>query len=94
MWKFPQGHRQDAFARVGVVVVQAAEPAQVIVQIDGGDAVKAPEPLLEAAVIGIGKGIRKSANAAHQSSARAMTNASSAAHNDCRTSSRRNCCAL
>ena len=37
---------------MGVVVVQAAEPAQVIVQLDG-DAVKAPEPLLEAAVIGI-----------------------------------------
>ena len=35
-----------------MVVVQAAEPAQVIVQLDG-DAVKAPEPLLEAAVIGI-----------------------------------------
>ena len=33
--------------------VHAAEPAQVVVQVVGGNAVKAMEPLLEAAVIGI-----------------------------------------
>ena len=33
--------------------VHAAEPAQVVVQVVGGEAVKAMEPLFEAAVIGI-----------------------------------------
>ena len=37
-----------------MAVVQGAEPAQVIVQIAGGDVVKAPEPLLESTVICIG----------------------------------------
>ena len=53
MWKFSQGHGQDALWIAGVVVVQAAEPAQVVVQVMGGHAVKAMEPLFEAAVIRI-----------------------------------------
>lgn len=36
-----------------MVAVQAAEPAQVVVEVVGGDAVKAIEPLFEVAVIGI-----------------------------------------
>ena len=53
MWKLPKSHSQDTFPRVGVVVVQGTKPAQVIVQIVGGDAVKAIEPLFEAAMIGV-----------------------------------------
>jgi hypothetical protein len=36
-----------------MVVVQGTKPAQVVVQIVGGDAVKAIEPLFESAMIGI-----------------------------------------
>lgn len=35
------------------MIVQAAEPTQVVVHVVGGDAVKAIEPLFEAVVIGI-----------------------------------------
>lgn len=53
MWKFPKSHSQDIFFRVGVVVIQGTKPAQVIVQVVGGNAVKATDPLLEAPVIGV-----------------------------------------
>ena len=36
-----------------MLLVQGAKPAQVVAQIAGGDAVKAPKPLLEAVVTGI-----------------------------------------
>ena len=35
------------------MIVQAAKPAQIVVQVAGGHAVKAVEPLLEASVIGV-----------------------------------------
>jgi hypothetical protein len=35
------------------MIVQGAKPAQIVVEIVGGDAVKALNPLLETAVIGI-----------------------------------------
>jgi hypothetical protein len=53
MWEFPKSHSQFAFPRVGVMIVQGAKPAQIVVEIVGGDAVKALNPLLETAVIGI-----------------------------------------
>lgn len=51
--EIPKLHRQDTFPAGGVVVVQSAKPAQVIVQITCGNAVKAVDPLLEAVVIGV-----------------------------------------
>lgn len=36
-----------------MVVIQGTKPAQVIVQVVGGNAVKATDPLLEAPVIGV-----------------------------------------
>lgn len=53
MWKFAKGHSQDVFPRGSVLVVQRAEPAQVVVQVVGGDAVKAMDPLFETRVVGV-----------------------------------------
>lgn len=53
MWKSSKGHRQNAFPRVGVVIVQGTKPAQIIIEIVGGDTVKAIGPLFETAVIGV-----------------------------------------
>jgi uncharacterized protein with ACT and thioredoxin-like domain len=53
MWKFSKGHSQDVFPKGRVLVVQRTEPAQVVGQVMGGDAVKAMDPLFETRVVGV-----------------------------------------
>ena len=53
MWKFAKSHSQDVFSRGCVLAVQGAEPAQVIIEVVGGDAVKAMDPLFEASMVGV-----------------------------------------
>jgi hypothetical protein len=53
MRKFTKSHRQDDFPGNGVVIVLGANLVQITIETLGCDAVKAIDPLLETAVIGI-----------------------------------------